>query len=166
MPDLPDFEQSEEKAKDERATRLAWMDQRYAELDDKERRLHPHHLELREAHRAAREESVERHRLNEASEQQQKISSALSRLANFTAEHDLLIVAYLAERDHKQRMRSLERATEARRGQVLALGRLLAMPREALLEHAGFVACARRLKTPQRKRAAKPGRVIERSHDE
>jgi len=120
------------------------------------------------AKRIAREESVERHRPNEASEQQQKISSALSRLANFTAEHDLLIVAYLAERDHKQRMRSLERATEARRGQVLALGRLLAMPREALLEHAGFVAFARRLKskTPQRKRAAKPGRVIERSHDE
>jgi hypothetical protein len=108
---------------------------------------HAHHAELHAAHRAAREESVERLRANAESETQGAISSTLARLELFTAGHERVWKDYLAGGEHKRRMRALERATEARRAQVLAFGRLLAMPREALLEHPGFVAFARRLKS-------------------
>src|SRR5213592_3125287 len=114
------------------------------DLDERE---HAHHAELHAANRAAREESVERLRTNDEKETQQAISDGLARLATFSHEHERAISAYLTGGEHKRRMRALERATAARHAQVLAFGRLLAMPREVLLEHACFVAFARRLKS-------------------
>jgi hypothetical protein len=104
---------------------------------------HAHHVELHEAHRAAREESVERLQTNEERETQQAISSALARLELFTAGHERAIGIYLAECDHKPRLRALDRATDLRRAQVLALQKLVSMPAEALLANEDFVALAR-----------------------
>jgi hypothetical protein len=123
-----------------------------------EERLHAHHAELHAAHRAARDESVERLRANAEKETQQAIGSALARLKSLTDEHERVWKDYLAGGAHKQRMRALERATGARRGQVLAFGQLLAMPREALLAHEGFLAFSKALKSAKsgRKRSPKP----------